>query len=419
MTQVPFNAAGPKQFCLASVNVTRNVLVWFTGLPGEMLMQHRKDVQMRYTSAGLAMVIWFIFMLCAWVKTGLYFFGTGGGFVFSLVPALMLAVDRMILGQCRNPAGALAAYALDELEVKHWEYGLRAVIALVFSAVTTSVFLIAYAAPDIRAQQQRDQHKANAPLRAELAGRVDAQAAERMRSVSARSAELEAHAVILKEEHALARKTAEEAESRVSTAQFNVAAEWGGLEGRHLGDGPRHKAYSMIASQNRDTAVNARARETRAREALAKVQAELQQLSAQREGATSARNAGMANLDAEMQDDTRFVKRKQGLFADATTLLGLFGDKDVGAGLLAGCLLAAAMLFAVEMAPLLALGFLPTTPVDVERIAQDRADAARIIAGLEIELMQSASRRAVRVRPLHAGAEAPPHSNPQTHESEV
>lgn len=418
MSNPQTNAVRLKHVCATAVAAGRNILVWFTGLPGDAVMRHRLDVQMRYTAAGLLVLVWFAFMLLAWVKTGAYFFGTAGGFAFSLIPSIMLAVDRMILGQFRNPDGALSAYALDELKTKRWEYALRALAALVFSAVTTQVFLITYAAPDIRAHQQREQEKANAPLRAEIAGRVQAQADERLRSIAARSTELEAQSTLLKEEHALARKTAEEAENRANSAQVSVAVEAGGINGRARGRGPRHDAYASIASQSRDVAVNARARENRAREALGKVLVELQQLNAEREKAIADRNVGMANLDAELQEDARFVRRKQGLLSDSTTLIRLYGDKDVGPGLLTTCLLTAAFLFILEMSPLLGLAFLPTTPVDVERIALNRADAARVIAEHEIELMQSASRRGVHVHPVQEGSDPSP-AHARANESEA
>lgn len=380
----------------------RAVLLWFVGLPADAILAHRMDVQMRYTGAGLLMCIWYMFMLVTWVKTGLYFFGTAGGAAFALIPTMMLAVDRMIVSQPRNPQGALAGYAIDGLHPKRWEFALRTLAALSFSVVTTAVFLINHSGAEIHTRQQRDQQASNAPLRAEIAARIDAQIDERTRSVIKRSAELEAQAVILREDYAASRKLAEVAEERMHGAQFNVAAELGGIAGRASGPGVRHDAYQMIARQSQDAGVNARARETRSREALAKVQAELQQLNADRERIAADRAGAMGNIEADMQEDARYVKRKRGLFAEASTLIKLYGDSDVGPGLALVTFIAAVFLFVLEMSPLLGLAFLPTTPFDVERIAQDRSAAAGILAHHEMELVQAAARRSVRVRPATA-----------------
>lgn len=382
-----------------AIAAVRAALLWFVGLPADAIMAHRMDVQMRYTCAGLLMCSWYVFMLVTWVKTGHYFFGAAGGAAFALIPTMMLAVDRMIVSQPRNPQGALAGYAIDGLRPKRWEFALRALAALSFSVVTTAVFLINHSGAEIHARQQRDQQASNAPLRAEIAGRIEAQVGERTRSVTNRSAELEAQAVILREDYAASRKLAEDAEARMHGAQFNVAAELGGIEGRASGAGVRHDAYQLIARQSQDAAVNARARETRSREALGKVQAELQQLNAERERIAASRAVAMGNIEADMQEDLRYVKRKSGLFAEASTLIKLYGDSDVGPGLALSTFIAAVFLFVLEMSPLLGLAFLPTTPFDVERIAQDRDDAAGILARHELQLVQAAAGRSVRVRP--------------------
>jgi len=378
----------------------RDGLFWLAGLPAEAVRTHRMDVQMRYTSVGLLVAVWYAFMLIVWAKTGSHYGGTPAAFAFCLAPTIMLALDRLIVGQTRSPEGELDAYAIAGLQPKRWEYVLRVFAALSFSAVTTQVFLVTHSTAEVRALQQREQEQANAPLRKELTGRIDAALAERTRTIASRTAELEAQGLLLRDDLAKARQVAEEAENKVRGAQFNIAAEIGGIEGRHAGAGPRHDGYALIARQSQDTAVNARARELRARDALAKIQVEQQQLAAERERAAAIRAECMANLDAAMQEDARFVRRKQGIFADGSALLRLFGDPQVGPGLLVGTVLAVMMLFVLEMSPLLGLMFLPATPFDVERIALSRADAARIVAQHELELMSSASRRDMRVRPI-------------------
>lgn len=377
-----------------------SVLLWFVGLPAEAVKTHRMDIQMLYTGAGFLMVTWYVFMLIIWGKTGNHFFGTSGLIAFCLVPTIILAMDRLIIRQFRSPGGELAAYAVPELKPKRWEFVLRVFVAVSFSAVTTQTFLVERAQADIRAKQLQDQQLANEPLRREIAARIETQAVERMRTIKARVAELQAQEVILKEDHTKARQVAEESESRARGAQFNVAAEIGGIEGRARGAGPRYEAYALVARQSQDAAVNARAREDRARAALAKVQTELRQLDAERERATSVQTEALANMDAAMQEDSRYVSRKKGMFADATTLIRLYGDKDVGPGLVFNCLLAAVFLLGLELAPMLGLAFLQTTPLDVDRVSQNRRDAGRIVAEHEIDLMRSASHRTVHVRPI-------------------
>jgi hypothetical protein len=392
-----------------AARAVRRTLLWFTGAPASAIEAHEDDVQMAYTAMGLTVAIWYLFMVIVWSKTGAHYYGTGGAFTFVLVPTLVLAMDRMILRQVRNPAGELAAFALPELRPHRLEYALRIAASLAFSAVTTQAFLVTQSAVDIRVRQQQDQFLANEPLRREYAGQIDSQHRERMNSVASRTAEVEAQAKLHKEEFEAARKLADDTEQRARQASYNVAAEVGGIEGRVAGAGRRHDAYALLARQNQDTAVNARAREVRARENLAKVLADLQQQNAARERATGERNAAMRDLEETLQTSPRFVARKHGMFADATTLIRLYGDKDIGAGLLLTTVLAAALLFILECAPMLGLAFHSATTYDVERIARNRANSARLVAEQEIELMQSASRRTVRVRP------AQPHDVPAAH----
>ena len=279
---------------------------------------------------------------------------------------------------------------------------MRVAVALVFSAVTTFTFLITEGQADIQASQKRDQQLANATLRAEIVARIDGEISERTRTIVSRSAALEAEAAILREDQATSRKLAEEAEGKRNGAQFNVAAELGGVEGRLQGQGIRHDAYKLIASQNQDIAVNARARENRNRESLAKVQVELQGLNAGRERVAKDRADALRNVDSDIQEDERFVARKRGLFADATTLVKLCGDKDLGTGMILTNVGVSLFLLVIELAPLVALAFLATTVFDVERIADNRADASRTVADLENDLLNSNSRRTVRVTPVRS-----------------
>lgn len=382
-----------------AVAATRNLLLWFAGLPAEAVRGHRADVQMRYTGMGLLVLTWYTLMLIVWAKTGAHYAGKVGSLAYCLAPTIMLALDRLIIGQMRSPAGELSAYAIADLRPHRSEYVMRVFAALAFSAVSTQVFLVTNSEPEIRALQQREQEKANAPLRQELAARVEAATAERTRTISQRSAELDAQAALLRDDLAKARAIAEEAESRMREANINVASEIGGLDGRRHGKGVRHDAYALIVQQSTDAAVNSRGREMRARDALGKVQVERQQLAAERERTAALRNDALSNLDAAMQGEVRYVRRKQGLFADASALLRLYADPEIGPGLLLTTVLAIAMLFVLETSPLLGLRFLPTTPVDIERITLNRADAARLVAQHELDLMSSASRRDVRVRP--------------------
>lgn len=377
----------------------RRTLLWFAGMPLEAVNAHRLDVQMRYTAAGLVVAVWYCFMLIVWAKAGAYWLGTPGAVAFMLVPTLILAVDRMILGQTRNPKGELAAYAIPALQPRRWEYGLRIAVAAAFSAASTMAFVVTQAASDIRARQQVDQQKANEPLRRELVAQIQTEFDERMRTIKTRTSELDAQSSMLKEELTVARQTADEAEAQARRARFNVAAEAGGIEGRARGEGQRHAAYAQIARQSQDSAINSRGREGRARDALAKVQVELQQLNVERERATSKRHAALQGVSEDMEADARFVSRKKGVFADSTTLIRLYSDPDLGPGLLLTTLIVSAVLLCCELAPMLGLAFLSSTPVEIERIAANRADAARIVAQHELAMAREASRPQVRVRP--------------------
>lgn len=378
----------------------RKLCLWLAGMPADEVLRHRMDTQMRYTAAGLVIGVWYLLMCVVWAKSGYSLFGVIGSFALLLMPTLMLGLDRMIISHPRNPAGVLAAYSVPGLGVGRIQVFARFGCAIAFSLASTSLFLIDQNRSDINAQQRKDHFVLNGPIRDEALARLNAAAVLQKQGNADAIQQLNSERTLASAEYDKAHTIADEAEARYRDAKFNSEAEAGGIEGRIAGRQVRFRAYEKIALQSKDDAVSARARESSAHARLQKADAELKAMQATAETALADFNAAKKNIDEEVRQDSRYVPQKSGLFADATTLLRLYGDKQIGPGLSAFTIIVVLVLIVMEMGPLIACSLLPITAFDVERVARERADAALTVAQHELHVVDAHARRMVHVRDI-------------------
>jgi hypothetical protein len=378
----------------------RKLCLWLAGMPADEVLRHRMDTQMRYTAAGLVIGVWYLLMCVVWAKSGYSLFGVIGSFALLLMPTLMLGLDRMIISHPRNPAGVLAAYSVPGLGVGRVQVVARFGCAIAFSLASTSLFLIDQNRSDINAQQRKDHFVLNGPIRDEALARLNAAAVLQKQGNADAIQQLNSERTQASAEYDKAHTIADEAEARYRDAKFNSEAEAGGIEGRVAGRHVRFRAYEKIALQSKDDAVSARARESTAHARLQKADAELKAMQATAETALAEFNSAKKNIDEEVRQDSRYVPQKSGLFADATTLLRLYGDKQIGPGLSAFTIIVVLVLIVMEMGPLIACSLLPITAFDVERVARERADAALTVAQHELHVVDAHARRTVHVRDI-------------------
>lgn len=382
------------------VRTSRRLCLWLAGMPADEVLGHRVDTQMRYTAAGLVIGVWYLLMCMVWAKSGYSLYGPVGSFALLLMPTLMLGLDRMIVSHPRNPTGVLAAYSVPGLGVGRIQVVARFGCAIAFSLASTSLFLIDQNRSDIYAQQRKDHFVLNSPIREEGIARLNAAAGLQKQGNAEAIQRLNSERDQASAEHDKARTIADEADARFRDAKFNTEAEAGGIEGRVAGRHVRFRAYEKIAQQSKDDAVSARARESTARTRLLKADLELKAMQATAETVLAEFNVAKKNIDEEVRQDPRYIPQKTGLFANATTLIRLFGDKQIGPGLSVFTIIVVLVLIVMEMGPLIACSLLPTTAFDVERVARDRADAALAVAQHELHVVDAQARRSVQVRDI-------------------
>ena len=132
---------------------------------------------------------------------------------------------------------------------------------------------------------------------------------------------------------------------------------------------------------------------------LTQAQAQLAKIEQQGTVATRTHYGTIEGVEAAVIQDPRYAQRLGGLFADVTVFLQSYGNPAESWGRILVTLLLTGMLLCAELAPLLAVSFVGSTPFDVDRIAQARADAARFVAQAEIDIARAYSASPLVVRP--------------------
>lgn len=393
------------------------MLYVIAGVAPEDMTRLDQRTRIQYATLGLAFALNLIILVAVWVKVGHRYLGWPGVFVPGLaVPCLfVLCMDRLVAMRHRRLTGELAGFNLPEGDTRRSETAFRVAMALAFSVLTTFTFMLDQAASPIRVKQDDVSRLKNRPLHEEMTQRVLTSYDQRRTELDARSKQHQLDRESLQTQLDSVNQQLAEVQGRARMARDQAAMEAGGLDQRVLGPGPRFRAQLAMAIQNEQSASQLQASQRNLiaqRQAVDKSAAEL---AVALNAALMARNRGLANVDIDMQEDLRFQQPKRGLFADATAFLALYSEPGEAAGMWLFTLILFPVLLAIECAALLALSINPSSPLDVLRMAENRASASRLVADAEIAMARSQSRGApieIVVEPgppieqAHAGAPA-------------
>ena len=372
------------------------ILFWFSGTDPDIVKEMKSRDRMLRSGLGLVFLLNYFVLLLAWLKVGLRYFGWMGVLVGLLVPSIFLALDRIIAMRHRHLTGPLAVYnhgqTDDRTEVK-----LRIIMALALSLATTFTFQMDQANSLISDKAKAQWQTANQTLRTEIAGLVSAEATAQKTALEATAKSLEKDIAVQEKQRNEAIEIARETASKARHARDEQSAENGGL-GRVAGQGSKFLAQRDIADRNQALAASANTAAETAQNKLNELNSTLSQVNKDISQLAEKSKNGIAEVDAAIAKDSRFVPMRTGLFSDATIFLGLFFDPAVAAGMWVMSIITWAVLLTLELAALLGLRLLPTSAYDLALITNLRSDSARLIAGSEIELAQLSARAVERIR---------------------
>ena len=393
------------------------MLYVIAGVAPEDMTRLDQRTRIQYATLGLAFALNLIILVAVWVKVGHRYLGWPGVFVPGLaVPCLfVLCMDRLVAMRQRRLTGELAGFNLPEGDTRRSETTFRVAMALAFSVLTTITFMLDQAASPIRVKQDDVSRLKNRPLHEEMTQRVLTSYDQRRTELDARSRQHQLDRESLQKQLDSVNAQLAEVQGRARMARDEAAMEAGGLDQRVLGPGPRFRAQLAMAIQNEQSASQLQASQRNLIAQRQAVDKSAVELAVALNAALMARNRGLANVDIDMQEDLRFQQPKRGLFADATAFLALYSEPGEAAGMWLFTLILFPVLLAIECAALLALSINPSSPLDVLRMAENRASASRLVADAEIAMARSQSRGApieIVVEPgppieqAHAGAPA-------------
>lgn len=373
------------------------------GAAPEDMARLGQRARMQYATLGLVFLLNFVVLLGVWIKVGVAYFGVTGVLIPGIaLPALfVIGLDRLAAMRPRVLTDELAGFNLESQHRNRWELRLRVAMAVTLSALTTFTFMLSLARDPIHEQQNLDAREANRPLRDDLTERLRSAHAMRVGQLSGQEQRLLQERKVLQDQADVAAQELSRAEALARQARDRAAIEAGGLQNRLQGMGPRFRAESQLAEQNEASAQVLRQQLHEAQAKRPPVDRELAEVQASALAAQAGLERGLARLDEHMRLDQRYVAPRRGLFADATAFIRLYSDPKEGAGQLVTTLLLGGVLFTVECAALLGLALNPSSPLDVLRLADNREQAARIVAESEIAIARtSAAAPAAFVREL-------------------
>lgn len=389
------------------------IMWWFSGTDRETLLTCTPRDRMLRTALGLVFVLNYAALLLAWIKVCMRYFGWVGIIPGLIVPSIFLALDRIIAMRHRHLSGVLAVYNIGQSDGKA-EVKIRVAMALALSLATTFTFQMDQANSLIRDKTHAQWNAANANLRQEIVAQIEAEYSQQSVSIQQREQSMQEQRAIGKQSLDEASGITKESSAKARAARDQQSYEKGGLDGRPAGEKLKFHAQREIAERHEAIAAEAKDRQQAAATTVGKLDKELAAIGQERLSAETNKTGRLAQVDALMQRDSRFVPEKIGLFSDATIFVGLFFDPEVAAGMWVMSLLMWGVLLALELSALIALSLLPASSYDIALVANLRVEAAKLVAAAEIALAQRAAQAPpIHVRPqARQGNQRPSHANP-------
>jgi hypothetical protein len=361
-------------------------------------LDQRASIQ--YATLGLVMLAGFVLLAAAWIKVGVLYFGPVGVLVPGLiVPTIfVLGIDRLVAMSPRRLHGELEPYSPQPHPWRNVELLFRVGSAVVLSTLSIMTLFLALSTESIQRLQAADARQANQALRSDLVDRIESEHRLKTEQANARQAQLQADLQASQAQHAQLITDMTEAERHARQSRDDAALEMGGLAGRVEGRGPRFQARERLAEQNEQSAQALRQRIELAAAERTRLQRDLDAARDAAAAAIEERNRRLATLNVQINADARHVRVASGIFADFATLLRLFKDPVEGPGYVWLGLVSFAVLFCLEMCPLLAMALNPSSPLDVLRIARNRELAADLVTGSELAVISARARLGAPIR---------------------
>jgi len=390
MNQAPLPRNEQPDDRVAEHSTVSKILYWLAGVSAGDMARLSARTRLKVATLGFVFGLGLVVLVWAWVHVGVTYFGPWGVLVPGLaVPAAMvLGLDRLMAMQPRRLTGELAAYNQveppGEAAARKSQHSARIGIAVVFSAVTVQTLLLSLSQADIQQAHRDSANKANSQLRSTFEQRVQSDYTLNEAALSQRLAELQSERATVVTESAQADAAAKSAEETALQAQSDASREAGGLEGRTTGTGPKYRAQSEIAAYSRAEAVKKRLQTYQLRQRVGAIDQSIKTVNEQRNSLRKSTDASLRAVPEAIKADPTYVAVKAGLFADSSALLRLYLDPDKALGYWALTILGVPFLFAIECLPLLGLSMYGSSPYDVYRMAQNRAEAAGSVAEAEL-----------------------------------
>jgi hypothetical protein len=364
------------------LDILQTALWWCSGTSAEDMRRLPERSRRQQAALGLLILGNFLVGAGAWMKVGWLFIGPVGLVLPGVVvPAMVIfGLDRLLAMRPRRLTRELAEMEPEPNRDERHEIRARAAMAGVFGLLTTFVLMLTLSMDAIRDHETRRAAAVNQPLRAEYEQRALAPLQIMQAQVDERMALVRSERETLVARLQSARDDATAAEAAGRAADDEAAREDGGLEGKLRGQGDRFRAQKAIAGNNRAAAARARDDAAQAERRIAALDAESAELAARVARAQAESQAQMANVDARMKADPRHVVPREDLFSTTGAFIALYADPQQGAGRWLLTLILLPVCVGLECAALLGITAAAPTPLDVLRMAGNRAVAAEIVA---------------------------------------
>lgn len=382
------------------MNWLLNPLWWLSGTDIETIETCPSRDKMIRAAIGLVFALNYAILLVVWHKVGFHYFGWTGFIPGFLVPSTFLALDRIIAMRHRHLSGILEVYNIGGQAEDKSEVKLRVAMALALSLATTFTFQLDQANSLIRGKTQAQWKAANSALRQEISAQVEAEYTQKLASFEQHQKSLTEQRAITGESLADATDTVKESSAKARAARDQQSYEKGGLDGRPAGEALKFHTQRELAERNEGIAAEAHSRQQVASKALVDIDDQLAKIALDRLNAEKDKTTRLAQVDELMQQDSRFVPEKVGVFSDATIFVGLFFDPDVAAGMWVMSVLIWGVLLTLELSALISLSILPASAYEIALIANLRVAASKLVCEAEIKLaQQGAQSPPIHVRP--------------------
>ncbi len=362
------------------------VLCFFTRTDLDVLAECNRFDRITVTWTAIALVLAFILHTVLWsnVASLLVQHPVLSTLAGVLVATLICTLEAAMAASDWSLAGVLRQPGFDWHRARL--VGGRLLVACILSYATAFTFDLWLHGPELLHRQEAERRAANAPLIEEAKREKARLHGEVVQPVERALAQAESERAALRVVAEQASRDERDASARANTAALEAQAEYNGL-GRPKGPGPRYKDALLREQQARAEAASARQREVEARQALSKINRQIETLRVDLKRASSELEAKSLEIDARIAHDDRYELPRDSLVSRTIGLFKLNRDPEAGDAATHIHRITQVTLICFELILLMVkILFQPATCYTVRLIARTRLEAARINEELAREL---------------------------------